>query len=33
MRAQRTLLGIDVSRLSRWSRRRRVQNAFTLGLV
>lgn len=33
MRVQRTLLGIDFSRLSRWSRRRRVQNAFTLGLV
>lgn len=30
---QRTLLGIDFSRLSRWSRRRRVQNTFTLGLV
>jgi len=33
MRVQRTLLGIDFSRLSRWSRQRRVQNAFTLGLV
>ena len=33
MRVQRTLLGIDFSRISRWSRRRRVQNAFTLGLV
>ena len=33
MRVQRTLLGIDFSRLSRWFRLRRVQNAFTLGLV
>ncbi len=30
---QRTLLGIDISRFSRWRRQRHVQNALTLGLV
>ncbi len=30
---QRSLLGIDIRRFSRWRRRRAVQNALTLGLV
>ena len=30
---QRTLLGIDIRRFSRWRRQRSVQNAITLGLV
>lgn len=30
---QRTLLGIDIRRFSRWRRQRSVQNAMTLGLV
>ncbi len=30
---QRTLLGLKLSRLSRWQRRRSVQNAMTIGLV
>lgn len=30
---QRTLLGINMTRTSRWWRQRHVQNAFTLGLV
>jgi len=33
MRVQRTLLGINMTRTSRWWRQRHVQNAFTLGLV
>ena len=33
MRVQRTLLGIDLRRFSRWRRKRSVQNAIALGLV
>ncbi len=33
MRVQRSLLGIDIRRFSRWRRRREVQNALTLSII